>query len=285
MRNRDTLDQFVRSFKNIFAFILILNTAFHCVRRNLACYHFVQCCTKRIDIGMRSLVATASVLFFRRISRFNNYCKASAVRCSGKSGCTKIYQFQFSLCCNENIVRGNISVDNANRMNSLKRFHNRHQKLNGSILGNIPFFPQILGQSHTFQKFHYEIGCSVFFKAVKNPDNTVLILKFCQFFSFFKKFRHTVIKLLCLFSAQNTYLILSRNPCRKLVWHIFFNCNFLFQFPIPCQIGCTKSSRTKNLSNNVPVMEKCSGHNSNRFICRSTDNIPAMRTYIIFIRN
>ena len=202
---------------------------------------------------MRALLALTSVLLFGRVSGFYNCRQTAAVRCCGISGCTKVNEFHLPVFGNHDIIRRNVAVNDSNCMDMLKGRKNRREHSNGFAYRNLPITFKIGGQGLAIEVLHHDIGCIIFFKTIIDVHNALLVLKLHQALCFVQKFKHTIMELLSLVAAKNSYLCLTDGTGGKFTWKILFYCNTYFECGIPCNICYAKPAKADYFAYDISI--------------------------------
>ena len=83
---------------------------------------------QRVDIGPRALASAAGILFRRGVAMFKDHAQTLAFFAEHIARRTEIQQLDAAVPAQENIVRGDIAVNDTSRVNDVQRFENRQQQ-------------------------------------------------------------------------------------------------------------------------------------------------------------
>ena len=141
-------------------------------------------------------------------------------------------------------------------MHLCQRLHHRHQNSQCLVIRNFPALGgNICLQTHTFDIFHHEICCIVFFKIVLHRHDIRRVLQLGKNPCLIQKALHAVPVVL-LSSSSQRYAVLVRMPGCKTGRHIFLNRDFDLQCQVITQISNAESSHAQYLASHVAAIEQ-----------------------------
>ena len=122
--------------------------------------------THGINIGPGTHVAVVGILFDRSktVLQDDRYALVLSVRGTCR---TEIKELGLARRCDRNVVRADIPVDKSLCMNLRKGLHDRHQDVDGSLIGDpSAVLVQIVFKAFTVNIFHNEICSIVLFEEI-----------------------------------------------------------------------------------------------------------------------
>ena len=166
-------------------------------------------------------------------------------------------------------------------MNFFDRLDDRHDNAHGCIRSDHALFVQIVFQKYAVYVFHYDVGCSVLFKKIKNVYNVFGFSELCHALCFQKETLELLLKLAFFVTGEQTDSGFSRCTVYKTCRIKFFYCNHDTEGHVKTFIGNSESSHTNRSPHNKPIPQDGSRGKVMWLLWRSSFYITAVRAYFI----
>ena len=263
--------------------LLVARPALKRIGRGDSGYHLVEYRADGIDIRVRSLVAAAAVLLLRRVAGLDYDGKAAAVGRCCEARRAEVDKLGLSVLCQEYIVRADITVKYSRLMDMVERLYDGHHYLNRLVSRYGLFSLESVGKRLAVEIFHDYICGSVRLEAVKNLDDSALVLEFRKALRLVDKLRHSVVELTLFFARENRYASLSLGAGGEFTREILLYRHLYAQDGIPRNICNAEAAVSQHPTYLVTSVENRTRGHMERAVRRCVRRISAVRAELPFL--
>ena len=209
-----------------------------------------------IDIRKRPLPSAAKVLLFRGKAMFQDHVQALALLPCAVAGRTEVDELGASVFGDDDVIRRDVTVDDAFCMHLAEGFHQRQKKPVGFLYAQPSAFSgKILVQGITVHILHDKVRGVIFFKIAVDPDDMLVPVESRKGPRFLQELLLSVFVVLLSLSGVDQDRGTSALPSGKVRGEIFLDGNTLSALIVLGNVGDTEAALAENTADRIPAVQ------------------------------
>ena len=244
--------------------------------------HLVDGGTHRINVGKGTLLRGGGILLLRRIAGLENNGQALFV-IAGRNSCrAEIQNFNLAVVADENIVGGDVPMDQPGSMNFPQCLQDGEHDLHGLRNAVGAFFRQNIFDVFAFQKLHDDIRRVVGLQTVIDLDNAFQIVEPCQTPAFVQHPADAVLKQTLRLFVVAGDVQLPRDAGGKTGGHELLDGDLFVQAGVPRNVGDPKTALPEAAPDQIPIDQDRARLQMVSGLRRRAFDVAAVGAYVIY---